>query len=253
MKRKIFLTAIGIASLNSSVLLFSCNSTNQVTPQSSFEWEIESEPNGQIGRIKLKKFIGNEVNIIIPKYVYEDEATYKVVEIMEYAFSNNKQIKSVVCPDSVESIDGYSFQDCTNLKSAVIYGDLCGSYAFSFCTNLTRIEMHNCNTLKIGTFSYANKIEYVKFGNETWVMHKIMHLSWDHPYPSLKEIFISNSVILIGDEALNYFNNLNTIKYDGTVEQWKSISKPQGWHASVPTNKVYCIKSKMYCDLDEQW
>ena len=71
--------------------------------------------------------------------------------IGQYAFSGmtsvsgytvpNKYLKNVIIPDSVETIGGYAFSYCTNLRNVIIGKNVTsiGEYAFGSCTSLTRV------------------------------------------------------------------------------------------------------------------
>lgn len=59
---------------------------------------------------------------------------------------------------------------------------------------------------------------------------------------SLTSISIPNNVTNIGNNAFNDCKSLSSINYDGTIEQWNSITKGANWKYQVPsTCIVHCI------------
>jgi hypothetical protein len=51
---------------------------------------------------------------------------------------------------------------------------------------------------------------------------------------------IPDSVTSIGYYAFAYCDSLTSITFEGTVEQWKAISKGSNWKYNVPATKVAC-------------
>ncbi len=58
---------------------------------------------------------------------------------------------------------------------------------------------------------------------------------------SLTSITIPNRVTSIGDDAFYNCSSLTSITYNGTMSEWKAISKGSSWQYNVPsTCKVHC-------------
>ena len=89
-----------------------------------------------------------------------------------------------------------------------------GKDAFYYCENLTSVTIGNSVT-SIGeaAFSYCT---------------------------GLTSITIPNSVTSIGKSAFAWCINLTSITYDGTQEQWSSITKGDSWNNNVPATYVQC-------------
>ncbi|MDE7365057.1 MAG: leucine-rich repeat domain-containing protein [Ruminococcus sp.] len=95
----------------------------------------------------LKKYIEEKIDaeVVIP---------YGVTSIAKQAFFNSK-IRSIVIPDSVESIGNMAFYSCMSLKSAVISDNVksIGHGAFEHCYFLESVNIpKNVKVIEYGTF-----------------------------------------------------------------------------------------------------
>ena len=57
---------------------------------------------------------------------------------------------------------------------------------------------------------------------------------------SLTSITIPASVTSIGENAFNSCTSLTSINFEGTVEQWNSISFGDYWNDDIPATEVVC-------------
>jgi hypothetical protein len=89
-----------------------------------------------------------------------------------------------------------------------------GEQAFEGCSGLTSITIPNSVT-SIGNFAFA--------GCE-----------------GLTSITIHNSVTSIGAWVFTECSGLNYITYEGTTEQWNTITKGDYWEFNVPATYVQC-------------
>ena len=107
---------------------------------------------------------------------------------------------SFTIPNSVTTIGGYSFSDCTALSSITIPNSVTtiGSYAFSDCTALSSIAISNSVTI-ISEYAFRN-------------------------CTALSSITIPNSVTTIGDYAFYNWTNTQKIRIE-------AASKPAGWNS----------------------
>lgn len=78
---------------------------------------------------------GKEVygNVVIPSVVENDGIKYKVIGIVSFAFDQNKNISSIVLPQSLKYINDDAFYDCTKLEkiSGPTHIESLGSGAFT--------------------------------------------------------------------------------------------------------------------------
>lgn len=90
-----------------------------------------------------KPAAGTSGTVVIPDEVTIDGITYKVTNIAEGAFRNNKQITKVVIGKNVKGIGEKAFYGCTKLKTVSMGKQVesFGNQAFARCTSLTKFTV----------------------------------------------------------------------------------------------------------------
>ena len=139
-----------------------------------------------------------------------------VTAIGSSAFSGCSSLTSIEIPDSVTTIGYDAFSNCSSLTSIEIPDSVTtiGDYAFNDCNSLTSIEIPDSVTT-IGDWAFY------------WC-------------DSLTSVVIGDSVTTIGDCAFSNCSNLTSITFNGTVEEWNTISKGTNWKYNVPATEVVC-------------
>ena len=205
-------------------------------------------------------------SIIIP-----DSVTY----IGGSAFSGCSSLTSITIPDSVTNIAGYRlFEYCDSLTSIEvdennqyyqsIDGNLytkdgktlekyaigkketsftipdnvtsIGQHAFATCDNLISITIPDSVTI-IGEGAFeCSSLKSVTMGSsvtniESWAFIECR---------SLTSIIIPDSVEWIGHYAFYGCDELTTINFEGTVEQWNAIGLHENWNTALPATEVIC-------------
>ena len=165
-------------------------------------------------------------------------------ELIKYSIGDERT--SFVIPDTVTTIGGYAFRDCTNITSVTIPDSVItvGDHAFIDCENLTGVTIGNnvtsieneafggCKSLNniiipnsvtsigIGAFENCRSftsivipdgVKDVAFGTFTGCT-------------SLTQVTIPASVSDIADSAFYYCTSLNDVHYGGTELLWNEIS-----------------------------
>ena len=227
-----------------------CSDTYRDSYVTPTEFKVTS-----VNRIRIG-YTGKEgENLVIPS-VFEYKGTwYRVTLISDYAFSNCKNLASVVIPDSVTAIDKHAFHACTNLASVTIGNNVSsiGFAAFAEATSLERITIPqsvtfideaafvDCSSVTSITvdennanYSSIDGNLYSKDG-KTFIQYALGKTKTSFKIPdgvtcigygafgyhtpnyNLKTILIPNSVTTIGDFAFNYCAGLTRIVIPDSV------------------------------------
>ncbi len=106
----------------------------EASPAADFEYDLNTAGDGVI----IGKYKGTATEVVIPA-VIED---FPVVMVAG-AFSNNRDVVSVIFPDSVIKIGGSCFTDCISLQKVVLPKNLkvIGTTLFAGCTTLKTITL----------------------------------------------------------------------------------------------------------------
>jgi len=223
----------------------------------------------------------------VPWYDLRDEFDTVFIErgvlsVGSYAFSNLRNLKSVVMartvtdigknafmscpnlsameiPDSVISIGDYAFYGCSSLERVTIPTEVCfiPRFCFSRCTNLQRVDMSSGKLTLIASSSFAGcsmlrEIDIPR-GVETIADHAFYECS------SLASVYIPSSVTTIEENAFELCISLFSITYRGLTDPgmsdtiFKGSSIPD---VCVPLNyeqKSFCglrIRSQLFIDID---
>lgn len=174
-------------------------STNQSTNQSHKYFEIE---NGV-----LKKYLGNQTNVVIPDFVTSIEAS---------SFVSNKNIVNVVIPNSVNSILDGAFENCTNLINIKIPNSVnyIGEIVFNGCSSLTNITIPNSITsIKLFTFNGCKSLTNITLPDSVTTIGAYAFAECS----SLTNIRVSNSVTSIGEKAFCNCISLTNITIPNSV------------------------------------
>ncbi len=144
------------------------------------------------GGYALVEYIGDSENAIIPD-TYQGEP---VVSVRYSAFQNNRNIKNIVLPDSIQSIDAEAFANCVSLES--IYVGNVESIGYN--------GFYNCYTLKTVTFGACATITDLPQG--------IFYNCY-----ALNEITLPQSLVYIGENAFYNCNSLLELTVPSEVYQ----------------------------------
>ena len=139
------------------------------------------------------------------------------------AFYNFTELQTVEIQDGVTSLGDGVFSDCYSLSSITIPNSVTsiGIFAFLSCSSLTNVTIPDGIT-SIGSYAFSNcrSLKSVTIPDSVTSIGDRAFYSCD----SLKSITIPDSVRSIGKYAFHYCKNLKKVYYDGTKEQWNSIS-----------------------------
>lgn len=165
-----------------------------------------------------------------------------VTTIGEYAFGYCDKLSSVTFGENslLATIGKCAFVSCESLTS-VTFGEnsrltTIGQQAFQGCTSLTGITLPDSVTT-IGTYAFAGcgvtnvNIPVGVTSIDSYTFQRCT---------SLKSIVIPDGVTRINQYAFTGCTNLTSITFEGTVTQWKAITKVYYWNNNVPATQVVC-------------
>ena len=155
------------------------------------------------------------------KYVDLSNISY----IGKRAFTDSGIEEFIINDNKIEYIGDYCFNNCTNLKMAVI-----PSYWTALHTSSYNIDI----------YYGCNKIETVYFNAKQAKSSNAP--SYGFLYQSrttIKNVIIGEYVTTIPKRAF-YRCALENITYKGTIEQWNLIIKNPEWYGEAVTTVVHC-------------
>lgn len=200
------------------------------TDPSLFTYEVTSDTTA-----KITGYTGAKVDIVLPSVI----DGYTITAIDEWAFAEQKSLKSVVISDYVESL-GYScFWECPNLESVIISNSVksIGETAFYKCTSLKSIEIpdsvttlgnnvfkkctalesvvlsDNLTDIPDAAFYECEKLTYVDFP----AFLEIIDINAFNGCLSLKSIELPNKLTTIKQSAFSDCDSLREVKFPDSL------------------------------------
>ncbi len=210
----------------------------------------------------ITKFMGNASALMIPSEL----DGYTVVAIGDKAFQGNKNIRSVIIPDTVKKIGASAFADCTNLGNVILSSNLeeMESEAFARCELLTDIEIPKSLTIchvdgdgyegdlegaYTGPFYECSGLEVIRFESGTNKIAKRLFAGCT----GLKEISIPNIVTVIGEKAFEGCTNLKEIEIPDSVTEieWCAFSRCRNMETAIIGDGVTQISADAFANCDK--
>lgn len=160
------------------------------------------------------------INKSIP---YDKMFTYKVSndKITITGLKPEVKTSSIIIPDTISNkqvsfIATSAFKNNSKIVSITIPDSVTdiGLWAFSGCTGLTSVTIGNGVT-SISGYAFSG-------------------------CKGLTSVTIPDSVKSIGDYAFYGCSGLKSIKFNGTIEQWDTISQGSHWTQNTPVSTVIC-------------
>ena len=138
-------------------------------------------------------------------------------------YLNGNLVTDLVIPDGVTKIEDSAFCGCTSLTSVIISDSVTtiGDSAFKGCTGLTAVIIGDGVT---GIGSYAFACSFAN-GASVTIGNSVTSIGYRAFYfGGPTSVIIPDSITYIGDEAFAVCDDLTSVTYCGTEEQWNAIS-----------------------------
>ena len=101
------------------------------------------------------------------------------------------------------------------------------------CSEVTKFAFASCMTLE--EIIISEGVEHIDYANFSMCT-------------ALKTLHIPSTVIKIGPAIMEESANLETIIYNGTVDQWKNIDKHSSWDWHSAEYTIYCTDGEISAD-----
>ncbi|MDE6635339.1 MAG: leucine-rich repeat domain-containing protein, partial [Lachnospiraceae bacterium] len=202
------------------------------------------------GGVEITDYMGKDEDVKIPDRIDGK----KVVGIGYEAFCDNKTIKKVTIPDTVEIIDENAFEECVNLQeirlpknlksiedeaftgSGLVQVDIpdsvgyLGSDAFYACKNLKEVHLgENIKIIEGGCFEKCTQLSSINLEN----IEKIYWEAFKHD-ESITGVLNLDSVTTVGEQAfygcagikeVNFSYRLKSLGYENPFAYCTGIEK----------------------------
>ena len=160
-----------------------------------------------------------------------------LVSIGDSAFYGCNQLTTVYLPDGVESIGMSAFAQCTGLTELILPDSVTtlGANAFDGCSSLVTLQLSQNITEILGwTFSDCVALE------ELLIPASVTYIDENAFFGCIaKEFQILNPQVNLHQDAFSQAG-FNPIRFNGTMEQWKTINAQMTDYDLSPYIDVIC-------------
>lgn len=183
---------------------------------------------------------------------------YGVTHIGSQAFKYCIKLTNITIPSTLTSIDKDAFYNCYGLKSVNYMGNIDSWCKIKFYDH-TSTPLYYGGKLLIngeevkniiipetvaeinGSLCCCNSISSVTIlGGLTSIGNYMFYKC-----SNLTTVIIADSITSIGYSAFYGCNNLTKIDFNGTMSEWKAITKENGWNSSTGNYTVDCTDGKL--------
>lgn len=206
---KVLLTVIFVAVMMSAFALVSCASELTYTDSNgnkiTFTYTVSG---GKVSIDSCEVPSGyTDVEIVIPSAI----GRYSVTEIGDYAFENQGNLKKITFPDSVKTIGGAAFKNCSSLTEIDLTGvEKVGNAAFKGCTGLKSLNIQQDITLGHTVFENCTGLEEIIIGDGVSSVNNQGQRDIFKGCTNIKYIYIGKSLLPTYKRRIDKKNYLGT-------------------------------------------
>ncbi len=176
-----------------------------------------------------------DTDIVIPSIYFG----LPVTNIRDYFVTDYNDVNSISIPTSITDIDIDAFKWCENIQHIYYMGDIFGWIAMNFYSYFeSELFLENDRIFPLNSNFYINN-ELVKDIEIPATITTIPKYAFAG-CSSLESIKFNSSLSSIGWNSFLSCQNLKKIIYDGTIEQWNSVTKGSYWNYNTGDYAVYC-------------
>lgn len=175
------------------------------------------------------------------------------LDIIPEGWFLRSDIESYNCINPIKQIDSHAFYECENLKYINFPHSLqkIGYYAFERCTSLDNIDLSYCDMIHLGSrvFAICSSLTNIRLPN------KLEHMGTDTFYgcTQLNDIVLPSTLKVLDKGVFQNCTSLKNIYFDGTIEQWKKVSRYDKCFVGVPARTISCIDGITNLRPKAQW
>lgn len=219
--------------------------TYMINPE-NYEMEYNED-----GTAAIKKYVGDETNLIIPNVVVKDENEYWITTIEKEAFYNKYKITHVFISEGIKIIEPAAFLNCLQLSSVSIPNSIEQiDGAFSECYDLEKgyneyeggyYLGNNSNLYLVLMKTKKDELENFEVNPNTRILYgqSITGCS------NLKSLFIPKSVTHIGYNLIGGANKLESLIVDKDNKVYDSRDNCNAI-IETETDRLVCISINGY-------
>ncbi len=156
--------------------------------------------------LNITGYVGNDLVVKIPDTI----EGLSVTGIGESAFKNEKEISSIIMPDTITKIEAQAFYGCYNLGPSLKLPEsleTIGERAFADCISLESLTMSDkVAYIREGAFNNCHNLSHLELSR---YIKEIGSLAFAGT--ALKQLPISTSCTKIGTEAFSYCTHLTSV------------------------------------------